>query len=72
MQALARYDPGDFYRTTPDLRVSEQHFAERAVTQLSQAAAPTAQGGCGNQCPGEHPGLVAAKQLHFAGPGPST
>lgn len=70
MQALAGPDPGDFHWTAPDIRIGEQHFAQRAAAQLGQPATTTAQGGGGNQRPGEHPGLVAAEQLYFASPSP--
>lgn len=69
MKTLARDDPGDFHRAAPNVRVGEQHLAKWTATQLGQSAAPTPQGGGGNQRSGKHPGLVATQQLYFTGPG---
>ena len=70
MQALTGHNPGDFHWAALNTRIGEQHFAQWAAAQPGQSAATTVQGGGRNQRPGEHPGLIATKQLHFASPGP--
>lgn len=48
MQALASDNPGDFHRSALDLRISEQHFAQWATTELGQPPTTSAQGSDGN------------------------